>query len=357
MPVVGLAHRVSPYRATVRVYNAQGDVDERFEVSFRVDENITTETFSLTLRATPGGRVAMGNLNYANQWTAEFQAGTEVHIHARSNSGFSFDFWSVSPNVGRLANTSRDSTAFIMPNRNVTITAHFWDGWDRWGRWDRWDPRWGWDWPDRWDDPLWDRWDSWDPRWTTANRPTVIFPAPSIPVTPPPSVGVMPPPVAIPDLVPITPAPMPVVPAPVVPAPAPVPVAPATPAAQEATAAAGTLQPLAVNVNGTRIYFAGQPAGIIGDTAFVPVSALFQHLGYTVSWNAATQSATLQRGSVTLVVTAGSQTFVVNGSNRTLSAAPAIINGNLMVPAEIIESVGGLFYRDTSNVLQIFARL
>ena len=340
-PIEGLASRSTPYRATVRMFNDQGDVDERFEVSFRVDANIAVETFTLTVVSGSGGRVAIGDSNYANSWSGNFAPGSVVRIHARANTGFAFDGWSVSPRAGNFANQGRDSTTFTMPNRNVTITAHFLDwrfGWSD----SPWDPRWG-------------DWDRWDPRWTPITGwPPVSFPAPTLPTAPMPprpTGGPVPPPAPAPTPAPVAHTPAP----PNLPVHVPVPTTPVDSVASVPTPPASALRPVEAAVNGQRLHFAEHSAGLIGNTVFVPIVDLFQHMHYAVEWDGNT--VTFQRYAISLSVTAGSINFTTNGVNRRLSSPPIMLDGQMMVPAEVIESIGGIFHLDANGVLQIFVRV
>ena len=334
-PNSGLASRSTPYRATVRVFNEQGDVDERFEVSFRVDENVTGETFTLTVVSGPGGRVGINDSNYSTSWSANFTPGSVIRIHARPNNNFVFDGWSMSPRAGNIANERRDSTTFTMPNRNVTITAHFQD-W-RWG-----DPFW---------DPRWGEWDRWDPRWMPTNWPPVHFPAPLMPPRPQqPSgpVGAPGPPAAPPPAVPLP------TPPPNLPVHVPIP-DPTTIHIDRITAATAVVRPIDAAINGERLRITEQPAGFVGNTVFVPVIDLFEHMHYAVDWSVST--VTFERYSISVSVTVGDMNFTTNGVNRRFSAAPVIVDGHLLVPAEIIESIGGIFHLDANGVLQMFVRV
>ena len=74
---------------------------------------------------------------------------------------------------------------------------------------------------------------------------------------------------------------------------------------------------------------------------FVPVRVVGNAIGATVAWNGATETVTLVRGAVTVELRIGSTSAKVNGSPRTLSAAPFIQNGRTMVPIRFVsESLG-----------------
>lgn len=130
---------------------------------------------ALTVRTIGGiGQVSIDYGTYGSTRTERIEPGTRVTISARpyrwDRDAF-FDRWTYS--FGETTNHRRPQTTFIMPDRDVTVTANFgrdlywwWgpDGWDRPNDWRWWDDRDWWDDRYRWDDWYrWDRWDDW--RW------------------------------------------------------------------------------------------------------------------------------------------------------------------------------------------------
>jgi len=94
-----------------------------------VDQDVTvnvtlvsesTETYSLTLTANPSdiGAVLTGAGNYAE--------GANVNISASTVSGYTFTGWTGSAeDVALLGDASASATSFLMPSRNVTLTATY----------------------------------------------------------------------------------------------------------------------------------------------------------------------------------------------------------------------------------------
>ncbi|MDP3058379.1 MAG: DUF3798 domain-containing protein, partial [bacterium] len=73
----------------------------------------------------------------------------------------------------------------------------------------------------------------------------------------------------------------------------------------------------------------------------VPFRVLFEALGSSVNWNAATQTVSGVKGTTSVSLVIGSTTAVVNGKATTLDVAPSIINGRTMVPLRFVsENLG-----------------
>lgn len=77
------------------------------------------------------------------------------------------------------------------------------------------------------------------------------------------------------------------------------------------------------------------PTAINGRT-LVPVRAIFEALGATVSWDQDTQTATGIRGETTVQIQIGSETAYVNGEAKTLDVPAQAIDGRTMVPARFV---------------------
>lgn len=90
-----------------------------------------------------------------------------------------------------------------------------------------------------------------------------------------------------------------------------------------------------VSVNGTPVTFADSGAVIIDSRTMIPLRGVFEQLGYTVSWDGATKTATLA-GKDIIRITAGSNVFYA-GDDREYSEVPAqIINGRLYLPLRAV---------------------
>ena len=96
-----------------------------------------------------------------------------------------------------------------------------------------------------------------------------------------------------------------------------------------------------------RIMFDGKfitpdvPPVIEGGRTMVPFRILFEALGATVNWNAATSTVSGTRGNTSIALVIGSRNATVNGRAVTLDVAPRIISGRTMVPLRFVsENLG-----------------
>ena len=90
-----------------------------------------------------------------------------------------------------------------------------------------------------------------------------------------------------------------------------------------------------VSVNGTPVTFADSGAIIINSRTMIPLRGVFEQLGYTVSWDASTKTATLA-GKEIIRITTGSNVFYV-GDDREYAEVPAqIINNRLYLPLRAV---------------------
>lgn len=89
---------------------------------------------------------------------------------------------------------------------------------------------------------------------------------------------------------------------------------------------------------------------LIGGRTMVPVRPLFEALGASVEWDAATARVTGRRGSTVVTLQVGSQAATVNGDTLGLDVAPLIVEGRTMVPVRFIsESLGARVGFDAST--------
>ena len=305
-PRSGLSARTTPYTATVTVSSERSGIDSvSFQVRFLVSEggSASGDVFTLTLRATGGGRVSLDGGSYGYTRTMDLASGERVAISAQADWDYVFMEWSYPQ--GEAIHPWREYTSFIMPNRNVTVFAHFAS--DR--------------------ELLWDNVDR--PTGPLPEVPAGIPEGPR-PIGPPPGPGTA-----------QTPIPTPLVQAAVLEEP-PEPPAP-------------VIVPLAVEVNGSRVDLSVQPAAMINGVPYIPVGGLFRYLGYNIAWDNETNVATLTRRNITIIITEGSRSFSINGINRNFPAPAIRVDGNLMVPfVEIMEGLGGRAHLNANGVINIF---
>ncbi|HXM17661.1 MAG TPA: copper amine oxidase N-terminal domain-containing protein [Candidatus Tumulicola sp.] len=76
-------------------------------------------------------------------------------------------------------------------------------------------------------------------------------------------------------------------------------------------------------------------------TIMVPLRSMFEQMGATVSWNAASKTATAQKPGASVQVTIGKNAAVINGETRPLDVPPEIYKGSVVVPVRVMsESLG-----------------
>lgn len=80
----------------------------------------------------------------------------------------------------------------------------------------------------------------------------------------------------------------------------------------------------------------GTTSVIVNERTLVPIRAIIEEMGGTVSWEQATQTATLNYNSDTIDLVIGSTTAYLNGAANTLDVAPSVINERTMLPIRFI---------------------
>lgn len=83
------------------------------------------------------------------------------------------------------------------------------------------------------------------------------------------------------------------------------------------------------------------PPTVVDGRTLVPVRAIFEAIGATVTWDAAANTATGVRGDVIVSIQIDNTTAYVNGEPRTLDVPAQLINGRTMVPARFISEAMG----------------
>lgn len=103
------------------------------------------------------------------------------------------------------------------------------------------------------------------------------------------------------------------------------------------TASAGAIN---VMLDNSKVNFLSDPV-IENGTTLVPMRQIFEAIGAKIEWNQASKQVTATLNNNSIVLTAGSNTAQLNGSNINLGTAPKIINGSTYVPIRFIaESTG-----------------
>lgn len=80
---------------------------------------------------------------------------------------------------------------------------------------------------------------------------------------------------------------------------------------------------------------------IIDSTTLVPVRGVFEELGYEVSYDEQTKTATLENSSYTVKMTSGDTVIYVNDEAVTPAVPQQIIDGRFMLPLRTVaEAIG-----------------
>ena len=92
-------------------------------------------------------------------------------------------------------------------------------------------------------------------------------------------------------------------------------------------------------VNGTKTKIDAQGSKPVQSKGYtmLPLRAILEATGGTLSYDGNTKKITIQRGGDTVVLTLDSKTAVVNGGSRSLGAAPYATNGRTMVHIRTLE--------------------
>ncbi|MGN0107395.1 MAG: flavodoxin [Hominilimicola sp.] len=93
---------------------------------------------------------------------------------------------------------------------------------------------------------------------------------------------------------------------------------------------------MAVNGTEKNIDNDGTAPVVQNDRTLVPVRAIIEEMGGSVTWTQKTQTATLTYGNDTIDLIIGSQTAYLNGAVNTLDLSPVIINERTMLPIRFI---------------------
>lgn len=95
-------------------------------------------------------------------------------------------------------------------------------------------------------------------------------------------------------------------------------------------------------VNGTKTKIDAQGSKPVQSKGYtmLPLRAILEATGGTLSYDGNTKKITIQRGGDTVVLTLDSKTAVVNGGSRSLGAAPYATNGRTMVHIRTLELFG-----------------
>lgn len=95
-------------------------------------------------------------------------------------------------------------------------------------------------------------------------------------------------------------------------------------------------------IDGQKVNFTNNPI-IKNGTTLVEFRPIFEQFNLQISWNGKTQTVTGTNKELTIQLTIGSNTVLVNGAQQELLVAPIIINNRTLVPIRFVsESTGRL---------------
>lgn len=93
--------------------------------------------------------------------------------------------------------------------------------------------------------------------------------------------------------------------------------------------------PIDIEINGQYIKTDAEPV-IINDLVYVPARFIAENLGAAVSWDDASDTATVVGNNKTIKLTQNKKNAVVNGATKAMAGAVHIINDRTMIPARFL---------------------
>lgn len=104
--------------------------------------------------------------------------------------------------------------------------------------------------------------------------------------------------------------------------------------------AAGVAQNIPVNIDGLSLKADVSPV-IVNSRTMLPFRAISEALGLQVSWEAASQTVTVEGDNLRIEMSIGNPKAYVNGIPQNLDAAPFIKSGRTMVPLRLVAETFG----------------
>ena len=84
-------------------------------------------------------------------------------------------------------------------------------------------------------------------------------------------------------------------------------------------------------------------------TLLIPLRSMFEQMGATVSYDAASKTATVSKPGSEVKVTVGKPEVLINGEARPLDVPPMIYQGNVLVPVRVISEGMGAYVQWVPN--------
>lgn len=96
-----------------------------------------------------------------------------------------------------------------------------------------------------------------------------------------------------------------------------------------------------VQYNFEEVVFENQGAVIIENRTLIPLRGVFDKMGYEITWEPNTKTATFTKGETVIEVTANTSIYKVNGEEKTMDVWAQIINSSMLVPLRAIGEATG----------------
>ncbi len=80
-----------------------------------------------------------------------------------------------------------------------------------------------------------------------------------------------------------------------------------------------------------------------GGTVLIPLRSMFEQMGATVSYDAASKTVTVTKPGSEVKVTVGKPEVVINGESRPLDVPPMMWHGSVLVPVRVISEGMGAY--------------
>src|SRR5215469_1025859 len=80
-----------------------------------------------------------------------------------------------------------------------------------------------------------------------------------------------------------------------------------------------------------------------GGTILIPLRSMFEQMGATVSYDAASKTATVSKSGAEVKVRIGKPEVTINGEARPLDVPPMMYQGNVLVPVRVISEGMGAY--------------
>lgn len=100
-------------------------------------------------------------------------------------------------------------------------------------------------------------------------------------------------------------------------------------------------QKIVVFLNGELINFENQEPTIVERRTLIPLRGIFEKMGYSVGWDAKTKSCTISNSVQTITMRSGHKGMQVNDQALMLDVPAQIINNSLMIPLRAVAECTG----------------